>query len=55
MTYSKDKMNMLKKAWPKYIQYLHDWADDHANLESAEMSPDCWDGWFDCEYDEDED
>ena len=38
--------------WVKYIAYLKEWAETHAELEFAGESPACYDEWFDNEYNE---
>lgn len=37
--------------WQRYIAYLHEWADSHADESFSGMSPVCYDEWLDNEYD----
>lgn len=38
------------KAWCAYIQYLHDWAESHAECEYHGMTPACFGEFMDNEY-----
>lgn len=43
-----------EEAWARYIAYLKDWADDHADPAYAGMTPACFDEWLENEYAEEE-
>ena len=38
--------------WQRYIAYLHEWADSHADESYGGMSPVCYDEWLDNEEEE---
>lgn len=53
-----DTSEMEKNAeniWNEYINYLHEWAIDHQNINCAYSSLACYDEWLDNELDEDRD
>lgn len=35
--------------WDRYIEYLRQWADDHADVIYSTQSPACYDEWCDME------
>ena len=41
----------VKSDWQRYIQYLHEWADSHADEKYGAQSPACFDEWCDWEKD----
>lgn len=43
-----------EESWARYIEYLKDWADDHADPAYAGSAPACCDEWLDNEYAEEE-
>lgn len=40
--------------WAAYCQYLHDWADAHADKGFEGCCPVCYDEFLECEYNEEE-
>lgn len=43
-----------EEQWTSYIQYLRNWAEEHADSAYAGASPACYDEWLDNEYAEEE-
>ena len=46
-----EKMGWGKRTsnWKRYIAYLHEWANSHADEMCGGMSPVCYDEWYDNE------
>lgn len=51
--YGKGELTMGKaKEWSEYIDYLVQWANDHADEAFYGQSPVCFDEWYCCENEE---